>query len=407
MARLPTHPRLAHMLLRAKELGHGALGATLAALLSERDIIKEQRPDSDIRLRLDRIDRIDRSTAKRIEREAAHFMRLLKIEGENLDSSAAGLLLAFAYPDRIGKTRGGRGKFVLRNGRGALLDQADSLAGEEFIVAAQLEGAGRDSRVFLAGAISAADVREHFGDQIQRVKNVELSAAGSVQAIMREQLGAIVLKESMVLDVEPEEIARAMLVDVLSRGLESLPWSKAATQLRERVVFLHTIDPSWPDFSLAALAANADEWLLPHLTGLRARSALDQIDLHDALLRVLPWQLRSQLDRLAPTHLGVPSGSSIPIDYSDPAAPFAAVRLQEVFGLNETPRLGGDRVPLTLQLLSPARRPVQVTRDLASFWRNGYFQVKKELKGRYPKHYWPDDPLIAEATRGVKRKPRP
>jgi ATP-dependent helicase HrpB len=278
------------------------------------------------------------------------------------------------------------------------------LAGEPFIVAAELEGSGRDSRVFLAASVSEGDIREYFGEQIQTVKSVELVASGGVHAIVREQLGAIVLKENTTRAVDPDDVARALLADIMARGIDVLPWSQSAAQLRERIVFMHTLDASWPDFSLAALAASAHEWLLPHLVGLRGRTDLDRVDLHDVLLGALPWQLRSQLDRLAPTHITVPSGSRIHIDYSDPAAPFAAVRLQEVFGLRETPPLGGQRIPLTLQLLSPAQRPVQVTRDLASFWKSGYFEVRKELKGRYPKHYWPDDPLVADATRG--RKPR-
>lgn len=402
MSQLPSHPRLAHMLLRAQELGHGALGCVLAALLGERDVFRgETRPDSNILLR---VDRVKHSQAEYVRRDVEHFKRMLHVRDERMDPHATGLLLAFAYPDRIGRTRGGRGSFVLRNGRGAVLDKADSLAGEEFIVAAELEGSGRDSRVFLAAPISEADIRRHFGDQVQIIKNIEIIASGAVHAVVREQLGAIVLKERTTRAVDPDDVALALLADIGERGLAALPWSQAATQLRERVVFLHALDASWPDFTMEALAASTHEWLLPRLKGMRGRADLDRLDLHDVLLGVLPWQLRSQLDRLAPTHMTVPSGSRVHIDYSNPAAPFAAVRLQEVFGLHATPRLGGGRMPLTLQLLSPARRPVQVTRDLASFWKSGYFEVKKELKGRYPKHYWPDDPLVAEATRG--RKPR-
>ena len=199
-----------------------------------------------------------------------------------------------------------------------------------------------------------------------------------------------------------DELARALLDDVLTRGIDTLAWSKSAMQLQQRLAFMHRHDPEWPDFSMDALAASAREWLLPHLIGVRGRTAVQKLDVAEMLAGRLTWQQRSQVDKLAPTHLVVPTGSNIFIDYSDPDAPFAAVRLQEVFGLAATPRLAGGRVPLTLHLLSPAQRPVQVTRDLASFWANGYFEVKKELKGRYPKHYWPDDPLTAEATRRAK-----
>lgn len=403
MAQLPVHPRLAHMLLRAQELGNAGLACDIAALLGERDILRgEGWLDSDIRLRLDRI-----RSAPHVKREAEHYRRLLHVrESKAADPGDAGLLLAFAYPDRIGKARGARGKFVLRNGRGATVAESHSLAAEPFIVAATLEGAGRDSRVFLGGALSEADLRAHFSEQIARVTDIEMTETGSVQAIAREQLGALVLKESAQREMDPEDSARALLADVLERGIDALGWSKSARQLQQRVVFLNRQLGDWPDFSTAALASAAHEWLLPHMRGLRSRSDVQSLDLHELLLRALSWQQRAQLDQLAPTHVVVPTGSHIFIDYEDPGAPFAAVRLQEVFGMRETPRLAGGRVPLTLQLLSPAQRPVQVTRDLASFWKNGYFEVKKELKGRYPKHYWPDDPLVAEATRGVRRRPR-
>ncbi len=387
MAQLPVHPRLAHMLLRAKELGQATLACGIAALLSDRL----------------RTDRIDRAALASVRREAAHYQRLLHVPESALDLDAAGLLLAFAYPDRVGKARGARGKFLLRNGRGATLDAAHPSAGDEFIVAAELEGSGRDSRVFLAAGVSEAEIRNHFGEQIARATSIEITAAGSVQAVVREQLGAIILKDYATSDVAAEDRARALLADVLARGLESLPWSKAAVQLRARVSFMHQLDESWPDFSPEILAGSADDWLLPHLHALCSRADVQKLDMFEVLQGTLSWPQRAQLDRLAPTHITVPSGSNITIDYSDSTAPFAAVRLQEVFGLKETPRLGGERVPLTLQLLSPAQRPVQVTRDLASFWKSGYFEVKRQLRGRYPKHSWPDDPTVAEATRGTRR----
>lgn len=396
MAKLPVHPRLAHMLLRGKELGSSSLACILAALLSERDILRGQGwIDSDIRLRIDRIDTR--------HRDVEQFRRLIHADDERPDANDAGLLLAFAYPDRIGKARGTRGKFLLRNGRGATVDRAHTLAGEDFIVAAEIEGSGRDSRVFMAAAITEEEIRTHFVEQIERVRSIEVTAGGTVQAIVKEQLGAIVLKESAD-TLREEEVAAGLLRLIRDRGVEALPWTSSSRQLQQRLSFLHHHLPEWPDFSMQKLHDTLEDWLLPHLVGKRSWADVMELNLTDAMLQMLDWQKRSQVNELAPADILFPSGSRIAVDYSNPDAPFAAVRLQEVFGMHETPRLANGRVPLTLQLLSPARRPVQVTRDLASFWKSGYFEVKKELKGRYPKHYWPDDPLVAEATRGLKRK---
>jgi ATP-dependent helicase HrpB len=309
------------------------------------------------------------------------------------------VLLSLAYPDRIGQKRDGRGRFVLRNGRGASVETHHSLAGSDYIVAAALDGRGRESRVFLGAAVTEAEIREHFADQIEELRNVELHG-DKARAMVREQLGAIILSESHTRDANPEDLAAALVQAVRARGLDTLPWNETSRGLQERVMFLRTVDANWPDFSDDALMQKLDDWLLPMLSGVKS---LQDVDVHAALMTQIPWQMTRQLDALAPTHLEVPTGSHIRVDYSNPSAPSISVRLQEVFGMTETPRVGGN-MPVTMQLLSPARRPVQVTRDLASFWRTGYFDVKKELKGRYPKHYWPDDPLVAEPTRGVRRR---
>jgi ATP-dependent helicase HrpB len=195
-----------------------------------------------------------------------------------------------------------------------------------------------------------------------------------------------------------------LLDGVRQIGLTALPWSDSARLLRQRLAFLHAVDSSWPDVSDAALTETLGTWLAPRIGSARSISDLERVDLTGALLALLPWERRASLDELAPTHIVVPSGSRIPIDYSDIAAPVLAVRLQEMFGLADTPRIARGAVPLTIHLLSPAHRPVQVTRDLAGFWRTSYFDVRKEMRGRYPKHYWPDDPMQAEPTR--KAKPR-
>jgi ATP-dependent helicase HrpB len=214
-----------------------------------------------------------------------------------------------------------------------------------------------------------------------------------------------VLGEVSLRDADPDAISGALREGIAREGVASLPWGERARSVRERLAFLHRLDSSWPDVSDEALTASLGAWLEPHLPGIRRLSDLDRVDLAAALLDRLTWEQRARLDELAPTHISVPTGSRVRVDYADPNAPVLAVRLQEMFGATETPRIGGGRVPLTLHLLSPAHRPVQVTRDLAGFWRTSYFDVRRDLRGRYPKHHWPDDPLSAEPTRRTKRGP--
>ena len=232
-----------------------------------------------------------------------------------------------------------------------------------------------------------------WDDEVQAVRGRE-----------RERLGALVLSDAPLRDPDPADIAAALVRWIEREGLGVLPWSKAARQLQARLAFLRALDPAWPDVSDAALRASLSDWLLPHLHGLRRRDDLARLDLTAILMSRLTWTQRAALDELAPTHVAVPSGSRLAVDYDDPSAPALAVRLQEMFGLTDTPRIAGGRVPLTLHLLSPAQRPVQVTRDLAGFWRTTYFDVRKDLKGRYPKHHWPDDPLSAPPTSRAKRR---
>ena len=227
-------------------------------------------------------------------------------------------------------------------------------------------------------------------------------AAAGVRARRVRSLGAIVLRDSALREPDPALVARALAEAVRARGIASLPWGEAAARLRERLAFLHRLDPSWPDVSDAALLATLDAWLVPHLGTARSLEDVGRLDLAALLTVGLDYAKRRQLDELAPTHVTVPSGSRLPIDYADPAAPVLAVRLQEMFGARDTPRIAGGRVPLTLHLLSPAHRPVQVTRDLAGFWATSYFDVRKDLRGRYPRHPWPEDPLAAEPTRRAK-----
>jgi ATP-dependent helicase HrpB len=401
MAGLGVHPRLAHMLIRGAELGVGRTAAELAAVLADRDPLRGAGADADLRTRLDALHRGDARVPGPVLHRLRNDARLLRDAagvrktGEGDDGSAVGMLLALAYPDRIGQRRPGSGqRFLLRNGQGAHFAHPEEIGEAEYVVAAELDGDARESRIFLAAPVTLDEVLEHYGAQIVTDDEVHWDPATEmVTARRRERLGALVLRDVPVRDPDPEVLRDALIAWIARSGLEVLPWSDAAIGLRARLRFLRTLDDRWPDVSDQALAGTIGEWLGPALAGVRRRSDLKGLDLEAALLSPLDWQQRRELDVLAPTHIEVPSGSRIRIDYADPSAPALPVRLQEVFGWQETPRIAGGRVPLTLHLLSPARRPVQVTRDLAGFWRGTYFDVRKDLKGRYPKHYWPDDPL--------------
>jgi ATP-dependent helicase HrpB len=441
LAGIGAHPRLAHMLVRGRALGELDAACHVAALLGDRDVLRGEgrAPDADLRLRLDALDAVrrgsnvpnrvrgqavDRSGLSRVAREAERLRAGAgggtpprrsggpdgsgpadRQEGQGRTGVSIGVLTALAYPDRIGQRREGqRGRFLLRNGRGAKFTEPQSLEGEDWLVAAEVEGRGREARIFRAAPITLEEIEEHFGGQVREVEEVVWEEdAGRVVARRRRLLGALTLQEAPLRNPDPAALGRALLEAVRAAGLGVLPWSRDAAGLRERLEFLGRLDPAaWPDASETALESSLEEWLLPFLTGLKRLEEIRVEDLSEALLTRVGWDRRADVDRLAPSHLEVPSGSNVRIDYSDPEAPALAVRLQEVFGMTETPRIAGGRVPLTMKLLSPAQRPVQVTRDLSSFWRDAYFEVRKDLRGRYPKHYWPEDPLEAEATRRTK-----
>ena len=420
MATLPVHPRLAHMLVRSRTLDATPLACEVAALLSERDLIRGTLGpiDADLRLRIDALRRddafappagayVDHDAVRRARNDADRLARQLGVSlrpSSSLDS--LGVLIALAYPDRVAQRRtGSRSRFVLRNGRGGELHGAQALAEEPYLATAELDDQRPESRIFLAAPITLGDIRETFADQITVEDVVEFDEATSaVISRRRERLGAIVLRDVEASPADAE-VVRRLLVDVIRRrGTSSLPWSDAARRLRERMAFMALHDPTWPDVSNAALDTRLDEWLGPLLDGVRRLSDLEGADLSDALASMLDWKQRRVLDEFAPTHIEVPSGSRIPVDYSEPAAPVLAVRIQEVFGMTASPRLAGGTVPVTLHLLSPAHRPVQVTRDLAGFWRTSYFDVRKDLRGRYPKHDWPEDPMAAVPTKRAKKR---
>ena len=415
MAAFGVAPRLAHMVLTGASRGAATLACELAALLAERDLLRRESAahDNDLRTRVDALrDRargveVDRGRVERVRQEARALRRSLGAGAGDAheDTARAGALVALAYPDRIAMRRSGEApRYLLRNGRGARLDVAGPLGRERFLAVADLDGDPAESRIWLAAPLDEEDLRAALGDAITVEREVAWDErTGTVKAMERERAGALVLRERTARDVAPAEISDALLGAVRAAGVAILPWSSGAVALRARLGFAHAMAPGeYADMSDAALALRLDEWLRPAIGTARRLSDLARVDLGAALLDALPWKVRARLDTLAPTHFEVPSGSRIPIDYSDTAAPALAVRLQEVFGLTETPRVGEGRVPLTIHLLSPAHRPVQVTRDLASFWRSGYFEVRRDLKGRYPRHHWPDDPLTAAATKRVK-----
>jgi ATP-dependent helicase HrpB len=412
MARLALHPRLSHMLLRAVPLGLGLTACRLAALLGERDVLRSDAGawmDADVGFRLELVDgsqrdwRADEGALRRVRAEADHLARQLRLARDKTQRrDVAGLLIAFAYPDRIAQRRraGARGRYVMRNGRGAALRAEDPLGDDEIIAVAAVDDRMPESRIFLASSLAPSALEEHFANQFVEERSVEWDEmAERVVARRRIRLGSIILSDEPLRDVAPGEIARAFATAILAGGIDALPWSDGARRLRQRLAFLHHVDLSWPDVGDASITTFMESWLPPRLVGFHRRDQLAQLDLAAALLDLLTWRQRNELPELAPTHYAVPSGSRLLIDYTDPSAPVLAVRLQEMFGLADTPRIAGGRVPLTLHLLSPAQRPVQVTRDLAGFWRTSYFDVRRELRGRYPKHDWPEDPLAAKPKR--------
>ncbi len=407
MSRIGQHPRIAHLVLKGREMGHGKVAALLAAIMGERDFLRLPPGQRDVDLR-HRVDIALSGKAPRVIMEMARRLAQGRGGGNDSDSSVTGALLALAYPDRIGRRRAGTaGRYLLSGGQGAALPEGDPMGNEEFVVVADLDGSAQNARIFLAASIDANEIEELYAERIVDEEVLNWSAReGVVQARRVRRLGAIALEDKPINSPNPDKLKAAMLDGVRQMGLVALPWSDDLRSWRDRIAFLRTADESWPDLSDGTLLAGLADWLGPFLDGVRRREHLQRIDLSAALRTLVPWEQARRLDSAAPTHIEVPSGSRVPIDYANPAEPTLSVRLQEMFGLTETPRIAGGKVPVTIHLLSPARRPVQVTRDLASFWKNGYRDVKSELKGRYPRHYWPDDPLVAEPTARVKRRPR-
>ena len=429
LATLPLHPRLAHMLIRGAELGLPQLACELAALLDERDIIKDRSIGSDLTLRLAALDgyrQQGNTGARRAGAEPRQCERVLatarqwqrqlmrleisKSPSDSLSSlTLPGLLLALAYPDRIALQRPNNpGRYQLSSGRGAILTDDDPLVGETCLALAHLDAGDREGRIYLAAPLAVDDLEATLAKHIteQTVINWD-SRQQVVIARQQRRLGQLILTSRELNQPDGSAVAQAMTDGIRQMGLDCLPWRDSDHQWQARVLSLRQWLPEqhWPDVSDPALLATLERWLTPYLTGVSRRDHLKTLPLTDILTGLLDWPQQQALTRLAPTHWQVPSGARRPLTYqSDATAPVLAVKLQELFGLAETPRIAEGRVAVTLHLLSPARRPIQVTQDLAGFWNRTYPEVKKELKGRYPKHPWPDDPWNAVPTAGVRRR---
>ena len=315
-------------------------------------------------------------------------------------------LLALAFPERIGKARGAPGQFLLANGRGANLDATHPLARSPFLVAAELSGSAASTRILLAAAADEADILAAAGNRIRERDEIEFDqGAAALRSRRVRRLDAILLASEPRAVMPSEETARLLADGIAKLGLSRLPWSKAQIQLRDRVGFLRAAgEDEWPDLTDAALAKTVAEWLAPFLAGKTKLSEIGADDLGAALDALLPWNLKRRLEEEAPTHFEAPTGNRHAIDYETAGAPALHIRVQELFGLTQHPSIANGKLPLTLHLLSPAHRPIQITRDLPGFWKGSWAAVKAEMKGRYPRHPWPDDPASAAPT--ARAKPR-
>ncbi|UWU77586.1 ATP-dependent helicase HrpB [Bradyrhizobium huanghuaihaiense] len=395
-------PRLARMIVDSHRAGAGEDAAEIAAIITERGLGGDS---VDLEHRRDQFRR-DRSpraaSARDLARRWASQVAASEKAGQQ-DDLSTGLMLAYAFPDRVARNRG-NGSFVLANGRGAAVEQTSSLARAPYIAIGEMTGTAASGRILLAAQISQDEIERHFAEHIEGVDEISFDrGAMALRARRKRALHAITLSEATLAVSPSEDTARIFADGLIAAGLDRLPWSKAAKQWRDRVMFLRKAEgDSWPDLSDDGLIARRDDWLVPALYDKIALKDISAGDLSDALMALLPWEMRARLDREAPTHFEAPTGSVLAIDYEAEQGPTIAVRLQELFGLNTHPSIAAGKVPLVLELLSPAQRPVQVTRDLPGFWRGSYAAVRSDLRGRYPRHPWPDDPASALPTRRAK-----
>jgi ATP-dependent helicase HrpB len=409
------------MLVRGHEQGLSKLACRLAAILNNRDPLKQEagRQSTDIEERLHlltifeqdgagavRAKGGDPTTCRHILREAGQYQRLLgKTPKGSEEHGAAGNLLASAYPDRIAHKKPGFSQHLLASGRGALLPVGDHLGQAELLVAAKLDAGKKQGRIFLAASLSMGELRNDHPHLIQTKKTVRWDAEQKrVAAVEEECLGSLVLSQKKWPEAKPEQISQCLLQGIRQAGITCLGWQKKSRELQARIQSAHLWQPdTWPDVADETLLQDLS-WLEPYLTGAKGFNDLKKLDLVDLLLARLSWQDQQELDRLAPTHLKVASGSRIKLHYQPGEVPILPVRIQQMFGCKETPTVAGGKLPVLIHLLSPAQRPIQITSDLAAFWQTTYREVKKELAGRYPKHYWPENPLEAQATNRAKRR---
>jgi ATP-dependent helicase HrpB len=420
MAELPAHPRIGHLLLRGQALGLGSLACDVAALLGERDILRGG--GADLHSRLSLLEGTERAArgaqggvqrAKQLSRQYRGYLRGVMSEPVSDPDHPRwlGALLALAYPDRVAQQRKpGGAEYRLANGRAALFAEVDALMKQPWLVIADLGSrqGQREERIYLAAEFDPALFDSVLAEQVTQLDQLDWDEReGVFRAERQRKVGELILSREPLTGLDESAKGQALLALVRRKGLELLPWTPELRQWQARVGLLRTLDlqhkdsSEWPDVSNAGLLDRLESWLLPYLGKVSRLSHFSNLDMSSILHNLLPWPLPQRLDELAPHHLSVPSGSSVRLDYSE-HPPILAVRLQELFGLADTPRIANGRQVVKLHLLSPARRPVQVTQDLANFWRSTYAEVKKDLKGRYPKHYWPDDPLIAEPTARIK-----
>ena len=420
MAELPAHPRIAHLLLRGQDLGLADMACDVAALLGERDILRGAGADVHSRLALlsgeSRAARGGQGGVQRAKQLARQYRGYLRAKATQPVTDPdhprwLGALLALAYPDRIAQQRKpGGAEYRLANGRAALFSEVDGLMKQPWLVIADLGSrqGQREERIYLAAEFDPALLDGVLSEQVSVVDQLDWDEReGVLRAERQRKVGELVLSREPLTGLDEAARTQALINLVRRKGLELLPWTPELRQWQARVALLRQLEmqaqghSEWPDVSDTALLAGLEEWLAPYLGRVSRLSHFAGLDLSSIVHNLLKWPLPQRLDQLAPHHIKVPSGSSVRLDYSE-HPPILAVRLQELFGLADTPRIAGGRQVVKLHLLSPARRPVQVTQDLANFWRSTYAEVKKDLKGRYPKHYWPDDPLVAEATARIK-----
>ena len=408
---LPCHPRLAHMLIMAEEDDMVALATDIAALLEERDPLPRD-AGIDINSRIEALRRFRRDQGQnrkfaRIDKVAASYRRLFDIEEDNehFDPFSTGVLLAHAYPERIACARpGNNAQFQLSNGRIASASHKDDLAHEPWLAVAHLDARDGMGKIFMAAPLNPRDLAPLLKEKEVITWDTE---DGGLIATQDLRIGSIVLKSTPLPDPDETHLINAIVDAIKKEGKQLLDFNEEVVQWQNRILSLRKWRPqeNWPDVSTETLLTTNKEWLAPYLSNVKKPLDLKKINLLEVLHHSLDWEKQQALDKLVPTKLNVPSGSSIKLDY-DPhgAPPVLAVRLQETFGMLETPYVNEGQTPVIMHLLSPGFKLVQITNDLKSFWENTYFEVKKDMKGRYPKHYWPNNPLDAEAVKGVKRK---